>query len=224
MGVKLQGQNRSSLVMQTFTDSEQFSVHALTVASSTGNRLKSLGRSDPNKRGLKGKRGRELVINSRSSESSGPSRRRAPARGLQGPLWHHEPRTAAALRAPSNNNRTSNFEILFVFRCSKPGFQQRKWKRETKRAFPRPSFLSLWFLFVILYFYNKHKPLERQKTKIRIFPSFFTVNLCKNNEKILDYIRWPVPCFFFSFFFLFRFYFSPFSPSLSVIFTEMFAF
>lgn len=185
MGVKLEGQSQSSLVMKTLTHSRQFSKHAPTFASSTGSRLKPLGSGrgqSPAKGGGRGM-GRAFASNLPSLGSSGPRRRRAPARGLQGPLWHHEPRTVAALRVPLNNNKTSNFEIFFVFRCSKPGFQQRKWKRETKRAFPRPP-LSLSLVSICnTLFLQQAQTTRKAENKIWIFPSFFTVNLSKNNEK-----------------------------------------
>lgn len=131
--------------------------------------------------------------------------------GLQGALWPHSSRRAGAARsARLTSNRKPQLwkPCFFVFRCSKPVFQRRKWKRETKRAlfiFFSPPPLSLWFLFVILYFYNKHKPLERQRTKYEFFLLLFTVNFCNNNRKkfwtVLDGL-FLVSSYFSLFFFL----------------------
>lgn len=218
IGVKLQGQRRSSLIMKTLTKSGQFSIDASTFASSTGSRLKSLGsgQGQTQLKGLQGKREERFEpfaiiweLRAEPPPCPGP---RPPGAAVTPRTW-----SVAALRAPLNNNETSNFEILFVFRCSKPGFQQRKWKRETKRAFPHPpASLSLVSICNTL-FLQQAKTTRKAENKIWIFPSFFTVNLCKNNEKILDYIRWPVSCFFF-FFFLFLFYFFPF-PLLFLLYS-----
>jgi len=165
---------RTNRFVEMLNNSEQLSIRAHT------EQLRPTEpKSEPDWRWFKGKKSVFLMEAARPALP--PSQLRAAAVRMQwcpaaarGRCDPTDSRTGAARSARGAASKPK-LEILFVFRCSEPLFQQRKWKRETKRAFF--SLPSLWFLFVILYFYNKHKPLQRhtEKNKIWFFSLFFSL-------------------------------------------------